>query len=122
MTRIRKLLITNRGEIACRIMKTAKARGVRTIAVFSDADADALHVRKADEAYHIGGAEPAQSYLNIEAVIGAAKASGADAVHPGYGFLSERSDFAAACADAGIKFIGYAKHQIHIRHPFTFFL
>jgi geranyl-CoA carboxylase alpha subunit len=106
MTRIRKLLIANRGEIACRIMRTARARGIATVAVFSDADAGALHVRMADEAFHIGGSEPAQSYLNIEAVIGVAKASGADAVHPGYGFLSERADFARACAEADLIFIG----------------
>lgn len=106
MTRIRKLLIANRGEIACRIMRTAKARGIRCVAVYSNADANALHVRMADEAYHIGGSEPGQSYLNIDAVINAAKASGADAIHPGYGFLSERADFAKACAGAGIIFVG----------------
>ncbi len=106
MSAIRKLLIANRGEIACRIMKTARGRGIASVAVFSDADANALHVRMADEAVHIGGPEPAQSYLDIEAVIGAAKASGADAVHPGYGFLSERADFARACNDAGLIFVG----------------
>ena len=106
MATIRKLLIANRGEIAVRIMKTARARGIKTVAVFSDADAGACHVRMADEALHIDGPEPTQSYLNIEAVIGAAKASGADAVHPGYGFLSERADFAQACADAGLIFVG----------------
>ncbi len=106
MTRIRKLLIANRGEIACRIMRTARARGIRCVAVYSDADANALHVRMADEAYQIGGSEPSQSYLNIDAVLGAAKASGADAVHPGYGFLSERTDFAKACIDARLIFVG----------------
>ncbi|WP_425409419.1 acetyl/propionyl/methylcrotonyl-CoA carboxylase subunit alpha [Hyphococcus sp.] len=106
MMRIRKLLVANRGEIACRIMRTAKMRGIRCVAVYSDADANALHVRMANEAYHIGRAEPAQSYLNIDAIIAAAKASGADAIHPGYGFLSERADFAKACADAGVIFIG----------------
>ena len=106
MTGIRKLLIANRGEIACRIMRTAQARGTACVAVYSDADQGALHVRMADESFHIGGPEPAQSYLNTEAVIGAAKASGADAVHPGYGFLSERADFAGACADAGLIFVG----------------
>ncbi|PQA88960.1 acetyl/propionyl/methylcrotonyl-CoA carboxylase subunit alpha [Hyphococcus luteus] len=106
MSAIKKLLIANRGEIACRIMKTARARGIATVAVFSDADAGALHGRMAGEAICIGGSEAAQSYLNIEAVIGAAKASGADAVHPGYGFLSERADFARACTDAGLIFVG----------------
>ncbi|GJL92228.1 acetyl/propionyl/methylcrotonyl-CoA carboxylase subunit alpha [Hyphococcus sp.] len=103
---IRKLLIANRGEIACRIIKTARVSGIATVAVYSDADAGALHVRMADEAIHIGGSEPAQSYLNIEAVINAANATGADAIHPGYGFLSERAEFARACADAEIIFVG----------------
>jgi len=106
MTPIRKLLIANRGEIACRIIKTARARGVATVAVYSDADENALYARMADEAVHIGAPEPAHSYLNIEAVIAAAKNTGADAVHPGYGFLSERADFAKACADAGLIFVG----------------
>lgn len=106
MTVIRKLLIANRGEIACRIIRTARARGVATVAVYSDADMNALHVRMADEAVHIGGPEPAQSYLNTGAVIAAAKNTGAEAVHPGYGFLSERADFAKACADAGLIFVG----------------
>jgi geranyl-CoA carboxylase alpha subunit len=106
MSAIRKLLIANRGEIACRIMRTARARGIATVALFSDADAGALHVRMADDAFHIGGSEPSQSYLNIDAVIAAAKASGADAIHPGYGFLSERADFAQACIEAGLIFVG----------------
>jgi len=106
MTTIRKLLIANRGEIAVRIMRTAKARGIATIAVFSDADANALHVRYADEAVRIGAAEASQSYLRIDAIIEAAKRTGADAVHPGYGFLSERAAFAEACEANGIIFVG----------------
>jgi geranyl-CoA carboxylase alpha subunit len=106
MRLIRKVLIANRGEIACRIARTAKARGVATVAVYSDADKGALHVRGADEAEYIGRSPATESYLNIAAIIEAAKRAGADAVHPGYGFLSERADFAEACADAGLIFIG----------------
>ncbi len=106
MKAIRKLLIANRGEIAVRIMKTAKSRGVRTVAVYSDADANAMHVRCADEAARIGPAEAAQSYLKIDAIIDAVKRTRADAVHPGYGFLSERAAFAQACEANGIIFIG----------------
>jgi 3-methylcrotonyl-CoA carboxylase alpha subunit len=100
------LLIANRGEIACRVMRTARRLGLRTIAVYSDADAHAAHVADADEAVRIGPAEPRESYLNIEAIIGAAKTSRADAIHPGYGFLSENTEFAEACAAAGIVFVG----------------
>ena len=100
------VLIANRGEIACRIARTAKRMGLRTIAVFSDADAKALHVRSADEAHRIGPAPAAESYLRIDALIAAAKASGAQCIHPGYGFLSENADFAQACLDAGIAFVG----------------
>ncbi len=100
------VLIANRGEIACRIARTAKRLGMRTIAVFSAADAHALHRRVCDEAYFIGPAEPRESYLCIERLIEAAKKSGAECVHPGYGFLSESGDFAEACAQAGLEFVG----------------
>ena len=106
MKKIRKLLVANRGEIAVRVMKTAKARGIATVAVYSDADADAFHVRHADEAVRIGAAEASQSYLRIDAIIDAVKRTGADAVHPGYGFLSERAAFAQACSENAITFIG----------------
>jgi len=101
-----KILIANRGEIACRIIKTARRMGIATVAVYSDADRDALHVEMADEAVHIGPAPAAQSYLQIEKIVQAARDTGAEAVHPGYGFLSERESFAAALAEAGIAFIG----------------
>jgi propionyl-CoA carboxylase alpha chain len=100
------ILIANRGEIACRVIKSAKALGIKTVAVYSDADASALHVKMADEAVHIGPPQAAQSYLLAEKIIEACKATGADAVHPGYGFLSERASFAEALAEAGITFIG----------------
>ncbi len=103
---IRKLLIANRGEIACRIMRTAAAKGIATVAVYSDADAGAVHVKQADEAVHIGPSPAAQSYLNIDAIIEAAHQTGTDAIHPGYGFLSENSGFAEASAAAGLTFIG----------------
>ncbi|MEJ0039793.1 MAG: biotin carboxylase N-terminal domain-containing protein [Gammaproteobacteria bacterium] len=101
-----KLLIANRGEIACRVARTAKRLGVGVAAVYSEADARALHVRVADEAWPIGPGPAAQSYLNIEKILEAARKAGADAIHPGYGFLSENPTFAAACQDAGIAFVG----------------
>ncbi len=101
-----KILIANRGEIACRVAATARRLGVRTVAVYSDADASAKHVAACDEAVHIGGSAPKDSYLQWERIIEAAKATGAQAIHPGYGFLSENDAFATACAAAGIAFIG----------------
>jgi 3-methylcrotonyl-CoA carboxylase alpha subunit len=101
-----KILIANRGEIACRIARTARRLGVRSVAVYSDADANALHVEACDEAYRLGPAAPRESYLNGEAIIAIAKRAGAQAIHPGYGFLSENEAFAQACADAGLVFIG----------------
>nr|PZN79733.1 MAG: 3-methylcrotonyl-CoA carboxylase [Pseudomonadota bacterium] len=101
-----KLLIANRGEIACRIVRTARRLGVRTVAVYSDADAGALHTRVADEAVRIGPASARESYLNIEALLRAARESGAEAIHPGYGFLAQSAELAEACARAGIVFVG----------------
>ncbi|PDQ18916.1 acetyl/propionyl-CoA carboxylase subunit alpha, partial [Mesorhizobium sanjuanii] len=101
-----KILIANRGEIACRVIKTARKMGIATVAVYSDADRDAMHVEMADEAVHIGPSPAAQSYLVPEKIIAACKATGAQAVHPGYGFLSERASFCEALEAEGIVFIG----------------
>ncbi|MBM7073299.1 acetyl/propionyl/methylcrotonyl-CoA carboxylase subunit alpha [Shewanella sp. 202IG2-18] len=107
-----KLLIANRGEIACRIIATAKKMGVKTVAVYSDADANARHVAAADEAFYLGGSAPAESYLRGDAIINVAKLSGAQAIHPGYGFLSENADFAHKCEQAGIEFVGPSSDAI----------
>ncbi|HEX7873936.1 MAG TPA: biotin carboxylase N-terminal domain-containing protein [Sphingobium sp.] len=103
---IKSLLIANRGEIACRVIRSARALGIRTIAVYSDADAQALHVREADEAVHIGPSPTRESYLVGEKILAAAKATGAEAIHPGYGFLSENAEFAQAVLDAGLVWVG----------------
>ena len=101
-----KILIANRGEIACRVAATAARLGIQTVAVYSDADARARHVQLCDQAVHIGGSAPKDSYLRWQAIIDAALATGAQAIHPGYGFLSENDAFAQACANAGLAFIG----------------
>jgi propionyl-CoA carboxylase alpha chain len=103
---LKKILVANRGEIACRVFRTAKRMGLKTVAVYSDADARAPHVLMADEAVRLGPAPAAESYLNPELILLAARETGADCIHPGYGFLSERESFARACADAGIAFVG----------------
>src|SRR4051794_20303598 len=103
---IASLLIANRGEIACRVIRTARRLGIRTVAVYSDADAKALHVRMADEAVHIGASPARESYLRADRIIEAAKTSGTEAIHPGYGFLSENADFAQAVIDAGLIWVG----------------
>lgn len=101
-----KILIANRGEIACRVIETARRMGVKTVAVYSDADARAKHVAMADEAIHIGGSAPAESYLLGDQIIKVAQATGAQGIHPGYGFLSENPDFVEAVQAAGLTFIG----------------
>jgi len=106
MALFRRILVANRGEIALRVIRTAQEMGIETVAVFSDADRNAMHVRRASHAVHIGGSKPSESYLDIGKIIEACKRSGADAVHPGYGFLSENEDFAEACRAAKIEFLG----------------
>ena len=107
-----KILIANRGEIACRVIATAKKMGIATVAVYSDADKEARHVKLADEAVHIGAAPSRESYLLADKIIAACKQTGAQAVHPGYGFLSENEAFAKRCEDEGIAFIGPKAHSI----------
>jgi len=106
MPPFRRILVANRGEIALRVIRTAQEMGIETVAVYSDADRTALHVRRATQAVHLGGSKPSESYLDIGKVIAAAKSTGCDALHPGYGFLSENEDAAQACKDAGIDFLG----------------
>src|SRR5580704_92416 len=103
---INKILIANRGEIARRIMRTCREMGIATVAVFSDADCDALFVQEADEAVGLGGLRPSESYLRIDALLDAARTTGSDAIHPGYGFLSENAAFARACQESDLRFIG----------------
>src|SRR5262245_32526490 len=110
----KKVLIANRAVIACRIERTLRKMGIRSVAVYSDADRHSLHVKQADEAILIGASPAVQSYLSVDAILDAARRSSAEAIHPGYGFLSENADFAQACADHGIVFIGPTPEQIRL--------
>ncbi|MCK5037636.1 MAG: ATP-grasp domain-containing protein, partial [Thermoplasmata archaeon] len=110
---IQKVLIANRGEIAMRVINACQEMGILTVAIYSDVDEGALHVNTADEAYPLGDPTPSESYLNIPKILDIAKMSGADAIHPGYGFLSEREEFAEACVKAGLIFIGPSAEVIH---------
>ena len=110
----KKILIANRGEIALRVIRTCKEMGIKTVAVYSTADRESLHVRFADEAVCIGPPASKDSYLNIPNIIAAAELTNADAIHPGYGFLSENADFAKACAEKGILFCGPSAHVLNL--------
>ncbi|MFM1873909.1 MAG: hypothetical protein RL398_3331, partial [Planctomycetota bacterium] len=114
MPLFRRILVANRGEIALRVIRTAQEMGIETVAVYSDADRNALHVRRADLAVHLGGSKPSESYLDIGKIVAAAKATGCDAVHPGYGFLSEKAPMAEACAAADLEFLGPPPHAIRV--------
>ena len=115
----KKILVANRGEIAVRIIRACRELGIATVAVYSEADRDALHVQLADEAYCVGPIASKQSYLNIASIISVATSVGADAIHPGYGFLSENSDFAEVCQAVGVKFIGPTAEAIEKMGDFT---
>jgi geranyl-CoA carboxylase alpha subunit len=114
MTKLHKILIANRGEIAVRVIRTARDLGYRTVAVYSDADTNALHVHEADEAVHIGASAVGESYLVVDKIINAAKQTGSDAIHPGYGFLSENAAFAKQCEANDIIFIGPGSDAIEL--------
>ncbi|MFT4613426.1 MAG: geranyl-CoA carboxylase alpha subunit, partial [Bacteroidia bacterium] len=114
MTRFTSVLIANRGEIACRVIRSARELGYRTVAVYSEADAGAPHVQQADEAVCIGPGPVGESYLVQDKILEAARSTGAQAIHPGYGFLSENAEFAKSCEDAGLVFIGPSSQAIHL--------